>query len=140
MRRIVLTFLGWMLCAALAQAADLGAADAKRVRGVIESQLAAFEADDAARAFSFATPQLREFFGSADNFLRLVRSSYPVVYRHASVAFLRPTLDDGVVTQGVHFTDGNGALWLALYRLERQPDRSWRISACQAVPAEGRAA
>ena len=120
--------------------AELSAADAKRVRAVIQSQLAAFAADDAPRAFAFATPQLREMFGSAENFLRMVRSSYPVVYRHATVAFLKPVLLDGAVTQAVHFTDGNGVLWLALYRLERQRDRSWRISACQAVETEGRAA
>lgn len=140
MQRFVMAIVSLMLCAALAQAADLGAADTKRVRAVIEAQLAAFEADDAARAFAFATPQLREAFGSAANFMRMVRSSYPVVYRHASAAFLKPVLEDGVVTQGVHLTDGRGQLWLALYRLERQRDRSWRIAACQAVPAEGRAA
>ena len=143
MRRLISVL--WVISAALcctapARAADLGAADTKRVRAVITSQLAAFAADDAPRAFSFATPQLREMFGSADTFMRMVRSSYPVVYRHATVAFLKPELQDGAVTQAVHFTDGNGVLWLALYRLERQRDRSWRISACHAVEAEGRAA
>ena len=66
--------------AAHARADDLNAADADNVRGVIAAQLAAFEADDASRAFSFATPQLQKVFGSADNFLLMVRSSYPVVY------------------------------------------------------------
>jgi Domain of unknown function (DUF4864) len=122
------------------QAGDVSAADAKSVRAVIEAQLAAFTADDAPRAFSYAAPQLREAFGSADNFMTMVRNSYPVVYRHATVAFLKPEQADGVVTQGVHFTDGNGVLWLALYKLERQRDRSWRISGCQTTEAEGRAA
>jgi Domain of unknown function (DUF4864) len=139
------SFLCWMAASLLAialpaGAADLSATDAKSVRAVIQSQLAAFAADDAPRAFSFATPQLRRMFGDADNFMRMVRTSYPVVYRPATVAFLKPRLEQGVVTQAVHFTDGNGALWLALYRLERQPERNWRISACQVVQAEGRAA
>ena len=143
MRRFISTLcvmasLLWL--AAPARAADLSVADAKSVRAVIQAQLAAFEVDDAARAFSFATPQLREVFGNPDNFMRMVRTSFPVVYRHATVAFLKPEQEDGTVTQAVHLTDGNGVLWLALYRLERQRDRSWRISGCQAVEAAGRAA
>jgi Domain of unknown function (DUF4864) len=122
------------------RAADLGASEAKSVRAVIQSQLTAFAADDAARAFLFATPQLRQAFGSADNFMRMVRSSYPVVYRPATVAFLKPQIEQGTVVQAVHFTDGSGVLWLALYSLERQRDKRWRISGCQIVPAEGRAA
>ena len=123
-----------------ARAADLSAAEAKSVRAVIEAQLAAFSANDAARAFSYASPGLREAFGSADKFMNMVRTSYPVVYRHATVAFLKPQRTDGVVVQGVHFTDGDGVLWLAVYKLERQRDRVWRISGCQLIEAEGRAA
>ena len=140
MRRLIFSILLFASLAFTVRAADLGAAEAKSVRAVIQSQLTAFAADDAARAFSFATPQLREAFGSADNFMRMVRSSYPVVYRPATVAFLKPQLDQGTVAQAVHFTDGSGVLWLALYTLERQPDKSWRISGCQIVQAEGRAA
>ena len=139
------SFLCWMAASVLAvavpaAATELSAADAKSVRAVIQSQLAAFAADDAPRAFSFATPQLREMFGNAEHFMQMVRASYPVVYRPATVAFLKPEADDGAVTQAVHFTDRDGVLWLALYRLEKQADRSWRISACQMGPAQGRAA
>jgi hypothetical protein len=140
MRRLILSVLLFAGLSLTARAADLGAGDAKSVRAVIQSQLTAFAADDAARAFSFATPQLREAFGSADNFIRMVRSSYPVVYRPATVAFLKPQIDQGTVVQAVHFTDGGGVLWLALYTLERQRDKRWRISGCQVVQAEGRAA
>jgi Domain of unknown function (DUF4864) len=140
MRRLIFSILLFAGLWVTARAADLGAGDAKSVRTVIQSQLTAFAADDAARAFSFATPQLREAFGSADNFMRMVRSSYPVVYRPATVAFLKPQIDQGTVVQAVHFTDGDGVLWLALYTLERQRDKRWRISGCQVVQAEGRVA
>ena len=125
---------------AASTAADVPAADVKSVRAVIQGQLAALATDDAKRAFSFATPELRIVFGSADNFMAMVRTSYPVVYRPASVAFLKPELDGNDVIQAVHMTDADGALWLALYRLERQRDKSWRISACQIVEASGRVA
>jgi Domain of unknown function (DUF4864) len=140
MRRLIFSILLFVGLAVTARAADLGVGDAKSVRAAIQSQLAAFAADDAARAFSFATPQLREAFGTADNFMQMVRSSYPVVYRPATVAFLKPQIDQGTVVQAVHFTDGSGVLWLALYTLERQRDKRWRISGCQVVQAEGRAA
>ena len=120
-----------------AHAAEVPDADAKGTRAVIQAQLKAFAADDAKSAFSFATPQLREVFGSPENFIAMVRRSYPVVYRPASVAFLKPELDGDAVTQAVHLTDADGRLWLALYRLERQPDLRWRISACQVVEARG---
>ena len=118
-------------------AAEVTAADARNVRAVIQAQLAAFAADDAQRAFSYAAPKLRDMFGNADNFVAMVRAGYPVVYRPASVAFLKPEHVEGGLAQGVHMTDANGVLWLALYRLERQPDKSWRISACQIVEAAG---
>jgi len=120
------------------QAAEVSAADAKAVRAVIEGQLAALAADDAKRAFGYAAPALREHFGTAENFIEMVRTSYPVVYRPASVAFLKPQWLAGELVQGVHMSDDQGVLWLALYRLQRQKDKSWRISACQLVQAEGR--
>lgn len=130
--------LAALLCGAPAFATDVRAADAKEARAVIEAQLAALAADDAKRAFSYAAPALRKHFGSAENFIEMVRTSYPVVYRPASVAFLKPQWIDGELVQGVHLSDENGVLWLALYRLERQKDKHWRISACQLVQAEGR--
>jgi hypothetical protein len=134
---------GWAVLLALwlagaAQAADVSAVDAKAVRAVIEGQLAALAADDAKRAFGYATPALREQFGSPENFIEMVRTSYPVVYRPASVSFLKPQWLAGELVQGVHMSDDHGVLWLALYRLQRQKNKGWRISACQLVQAEGR--
>ena len=134
---------GWLVLLALwfaptVQAAEVAAADAKAVRAVIEGQLAALAADDAKRAFEYAAPALRQYFGTPENFIEMVRTSYPVVYRPASVAFLKPQWLAGELVQGVHMSDEHGVLWLALYRLQRQKNRSWRISACQIVQAEGR--
>ncbi|HEX2542329.1 MAG TPA: DUF4864 domain-containing protein [Caldimonas sp.] len=121
---------------AAAQAAP--AEQTKAMRAVIESQLAAFAADDAARAFSYAAPAIRHMFGTPDRFMAMVRTGYPVVYRPATVTFLAPQLLDGQWIQGVHMTDASGVLWLAVYRLERQADQSWRISGCEVRPASGK--
>jgi hypothetical protein len=138
------SFWAWALVLAAlfsslhAQAAEVTQADAKAARGVIQAQLAALAADDAKLAFSYASPALRRYFGTPEHFIEMVRTSYPVVYRPASVAFLKPQWVDGELLQGVHLSDENGVLWLALYRLQRQKDKHWRISSCQLVQAEGR--
>lgn len=105
--------------------------DARAVREVIEAQIDAFRKDDAARAFSLATPGIREKFGSPENFMDMVRSSYAVVYRPASVAFEAPVAIDGQIVQPVRMTDAEGRAWLAVYPMQRQPDGSWRTNGCQ---------
>jgi hypothetical protein len=121
-----------------AAAEPVSASDTKAVRGVVEAQLAAFAADDAKRAFSYAAPAIREMFGTPERFVAMVRAGYPVVYRPATINFLHPAWVDRQLVQGVHLTDSDGTLWLAIYRLERQPDRSWRISGCDVQPASGK--
>jgi len=136
---LALTFaLALVSAIAPAAAEPVSAADTKAVRAVVEAQLAAFAADDAKRAFSYAAPSIREMFGTPERFVAMVRAGYPVVYRPSNVNFLLPVWVDGQLVQGVHLTDGDGALWLALYRLERQADKSWRISGCEVQPASGK--
>ena len=125
------------LASTTVRAAPVSAADTRSARAVVEGQLAAFAADDAQRAFSFAAPSIREMFGTPDRFMAMVRSGYPVVYRPATVSFLHPEWNDRELVQGVHLTDSKGSLWLAVYRLERQADASWRITGCDVQPAAG---
>lgn len=132
--------LGLGLCVVLgtARAEDVPAAVAIKARAVVQAQLDAFAADDARRAFLLASPGARKHLGSPDNFINLVRKRYAVVYRPASVAFLKPQLIDGVVVLGVQMTDAQGAAWLATYTLERQPDGVLLIEGCELVENEGR--
>ena len=123
-----------------AVAADVSAADAKSVRAVIQAQFDALAVDDAKAAFALAAPNLREMFGTPDDFIDMVRTSYPVVYRPVSVAFLKPERIDDALFQGVHLTDADGNLWLAMFRMVRQRDKSWRIAGCQVVHASGQIA
>jgi len=120
-----------------AAAAAVPEDDTRALQEVVRAQLAAFAADDAERAFSFASQSIQTLFGTPAQFLRMVRSTYPVVYRPASVMFLHPIPDAAVVVQPVRMTDGNGAAWVAVYRLERQPDKSWRIAGCTLLPQSG---
>ena len=137
-RRRFIASLG-LACAGVVAAEPAGPADAASSRAVVQAQLDAFAVDDALAAFALAAPELREMFGNADRFIAMVRAAYPVVYRPASTTFLAPVWVSGVLLQGVQLTDAAGALWLAVYRLQRQPDSSWRISGCDLAPARGRA-
>ena len=109
----------------------LSGPEAAAVREVIEAQLDAFRRDDAQRAFSFAAPGIRQMFGTAENFMQMVRTSYPVVYRPQSVRFEKFEVVDDEVFQPVRMTDAQGRSWIALYAMERQPDGTWRINGCQ---------
>ena len=113
-----------------ASATALAPTDADAVRQVVMAQLNAFADDDADSAFATATPTVREAIGNPLRFLAMVRGAYPMVYRPASVAFLKPEEDDGTVLQMVQITDDGGKSWIALFAVERQPDASWRISGC----------
>ena len=132
--------LALLMAAAPAQAAPFTAADEKSVRGVVENQLAAFAKDDAAKAFSFAAPNVREAVGNAAGFMAMVRKDYPVVYRPGSVAFLKAEGKDDRAIQRVQMTDAGGASWLAVYSLERQRNKAWRITGCAVVENKGRMA
>jgi hypothetical protein len=118
--------------------APVNASLARRARTVVQAQLDAFAADDASRAFSFASPGIRKTFDGPDHFMAMVKTHYPVVHRPASVTFLKAIWIEGTLTQGVQLTDASGAVWIAVYQLEQQRDRSWRIAGCEVFPSQGR--
>jgi hypothetical protein len=134
-------FLAALLAAALpalAQAPAVSPDDARAVRAVIEAQLDAFRRDDSVRAFSYAAPAIRDTFGSAENFMEMVRAQYAVVYRPSGVAFEEPGIFEGNVVQPVRFTDAEGRVWVALYPMLRDADGAWRINGCYLVRAPGK--
>jgi hypothetical protein len=109
---------------------SVSAADARAVRTVIEAQLEAFRRDDARRAFSYATPGIRDSFGTPEKFMAMVREQYAVVYRPRSVSFEEPLMAGEDLVQPVRITDGDGRTWMAIYPMAKQPDGSWRINGC----------
>ena len=135
----------WLAAAAAAlmlsaPAMALSDADEKGVRAVVQAQLAALARDDAVAAYAFAAPNVREQVKSPAQFMAMVRSSYPAIYRPASTAFLKAEDHHGQAIQRVQLTDEGGSAWLALYSLQRQKDKSWRITGCQVIPNKGRMA
>lgn len=112
-------------------------AEAASIKSIIETQLAAFTADDAEAAYAVASDAIREKFGDARTFLNMVKGAYPVVYRPLSVTFLAPERMGDGFGQRVQFADHDNQLWLALYAVIRLPDGSWRINGCVMQKLEG---
>ncbi|MEQ8710422.1 MAG: DUF4864 domain-containing protein [Rhodospirillales bacterium] len=100
------------------------------IKSVIERQLAAFQNDDAALAYSFATPKIQQTFGSPEQFISMVRSGYPPVYRPQSVTFLDIIMLRGQLTQRVLLTGPDGVPTTAHYFMEQQEDGRWLIDGC----------
>lgn len=110
--------------------------DPGAIRSVIEQQLKAFQVDDGAQAFGFASPDIQRMFQTPDRFMAMVRQGYQPVYRPREIRFLDVVDLDGVLTQRVLLVGPDGAVVTAYYAMERQPDGSWRIAGCvlQASP------
>ena len=126
-----------VLFAAPAQAqSSVADADQARIIGVIQGQMAAFQADAAGEAFSYATPGIQRMFGTPERFMAMVRSGYQPVYRPQEVEFreLRDTAEGPV--QSVLVVGPDGVAVMALYIMQQQADGTWRIAGCVLAPVD----
>lgn len=123
MRRFL---IGGALAVMLAGQAVAQGADAA-IRGVIRQQLDAFAADDFATAFGFASPMIRQMFGTPENFGRMVMSGYPMVWHNSAARFTALESRDGRMYQNVLITDREGALHYLEYEMIQTGD-GWEIN------------
>ncbi len=114
----------------------LGTSERGAIREVIESQLAAFQRDDAAGAFAFASPKIQEMFGDPATFMQMVRAGYQPVYRPRSFEFQDVIDVRGQPAQEVFFVGPDGGEVLGIYIMDQQPDGRWRIDGVYLVKPE----
>ncbi|MEG4580107.1 DUF4864 domain-containing protein [Microcoleus sp. MON1_C5] len=107
--------------------------DRATIRSVVEQQLQAFQKDDAALAFSFASPGIQQQFRTAENFMHMVKIAYEAVYRPRSVLFENLGTVEGIPAQPVLLLDSEDIPLRAIYLMEKQLDKSWRINGCYLV-------
>lgn len=136
--RVLLVF--FVLLGLSGPAAAQSGTDRAAVQSVIEQQIQAFLRDDAATAYSFASPGIRAAFPTEDIFMQMVQQGYPQVYRPRSYEFGELIAKDGRLEQTVDLVDADGVFWTALYTLERQPDGSWKITSCSILKKTGEVA
>jgi hypothetical protein len=121
----VLTGSGAVVGAQDAVQRDAGDA-AAAIREVISDQIEAFQADDFETAFTFASPDIREMFGTSGRFGEMVREGYPMVWHPGEVRFSDLAVRDGRTVQRVLVTDQAGAFHVLEYEMVKG-DQGWRI-------------
>ncbi|HEX7923232.1 MAG TPA: DUF4864 domain-containing protein [Bradyrhizobium sp.] len=129
--RIILLLVAILLGSLAPAAAD----DVATAQDVIRAQEQAFGRDDAAAAYSYAAPAIRQIFPQADIFMSMVQNQYAPVYRHRSFEFGAAQTAGDRIAQRVEIIDANGEAWEALYTLERQADGSLKITGCSLLKA-----
>ena len=120
---LIITMVGF----AVAHAAE----PVDTAQSIIEQQIQAFLSDDAATAYSFASPQIKGKFTNQTVFFDMVKRGYTPVYRPGNFAFGRSKIEGDTVVQEVLITAPDGKDWTALYFLVKQPDGSYKINGVQ---------
>lgn len=112
----------------------------RSVINVIKGQIEAFQRDDGDKAFSYASPDVQDQFGTADAYLLKFASAYKAVYRPKSVTFLNLAASRGRLVQRVLLLGPDGNAVVALFPMVQMDDGSWRVDGCVLVPATGKQA
>ena len=134
----ILTVLVFFHLAGMAAAEEPAAGGGVQFQSIIAQQLEAFRADDGARAYSYAAPNIRRMFPTPEMFMSMVKQSYMPVYRARSYRFGETVTDPlGQPAQRVTITGPDGKTYEALYSMERQADGTWRINGCTLLQAPG---
>ena len=116
--------------AVASRAQDVSPADRAAIRSVIQSQVEAFRRDDGDAAFGYASPAIRQLFGTSEVFMDMVRQGYQSVHRPRMFDFGEIVTLHGQVTQKVHIVGPDGRPVTAYYPMTQLPDGSWRIDGC----------
>jgi Domain of unknown function (DUF4864) len=104
----------------------------------IQNQIQAFRAGDDARAYSYAAPNISQFFPTVDSFMAMVKNGYAPVWNPQNFEFGKSKeIGTDQVLQEVEVIAKDGSFWKALYTLNRQPDGSWKINGVQLLKADG---
>ena len=140
-RLFTIVLMGLLILSAPPALADTNATlteDRAAVQTVIQAQIDAFRAGDGGKAFSFASPQIRKQFQTAETFMHIVKHGYGPVYRPAHVTFEmfhRNGADTAI--QKVLIQAQDGTLHMAVYAMVRQGDGTWRINGCSLTALKG---
>lgn len=104
------------------------------IRQAIEQQIVAFREDNAVAAFSQAAPGIQVQFGTAENFVSMVKAAYPPVLSPRSVVFENLEEVEGLPAQQVMLMGADGELVRATYLMQQQVMGDWKIAGCYLVP------
>jgi Domain of unknown function (DUF4864) len=110
------------------------------IRQLIQTQLDAFARDDGEASYALAAPSVKERFPTAEAFNKMVRDNYRPIYNPREIKFLTPSIIQGRIMQGIQFLSDENQMLLAVFTVERQEDKTWKIKACSLMPIESKIA
>ena len=126
MRAVIVFILSlWLAPPVLAQEGP-GAAIAEQFR--------AFRDNDLPRAFSYASPMIRGYFGTPETFGEMVARGYPAIRDPGEIRLLDLRDIGGRLVQRVQVLDGNGLPHLFDYEVIETQD-GWKINGVRYVGA-----
>jgi hypothetical protein len=131
-----LKLCGLILAGVMALPALADEARNPAIEATIQNQISAFLAEDVVTAFGFAAPNIKLFFGTAENFGAMVRQGYPMVWHPSSVRMLELRNVAGNLWQRVMVTDDAGRTHLLDYQMLETPE-GWQINGVQLLPEAG---
>jgi hypothetical protein len=104
-------------------------------QAVISSQIDALIADDAAKAYSYASPDIRSLYPDKDTFITMVQKNYEPVYHAGNYAFGRSKLIGGgeLVFQEVMISAKEGRDWTAIYEMRLMDDGSYKVNGVRII-------
>jgi hypothetical protein len=118
---------------------NLPPAEWSSIQRVIGDQLQALKAGDGTKAMTYSVPGIRQQFRTPERFLRMVREGYGALLEARYSAFLKGAVVDGITIQPLQLVLPDSSVVVALYRMEKQKDGSWRIAGCVLAPSTAQA-
>lgn len=134
MKAVVVLVVLFLLGGQAQRLQDVPPQDRAAIQAIILAQIEAYKKDDAVRAFSFASPGIRQVFQTPERFIEMVRSGYAQIYRPLKVEFGPASRSLGTlqqIRQVVNLVGLDGKKAVAYYLMERQADGSWKIGGVQ---------
>jgi uncharacterized UPF0160 family protein len=104
--------------------ADLS--DKGKIQETISQQIGSFQTDDFEKAFTYASPSIKNMFGNYQNFGMMVRRGFPMVWRTKSVLFLDLLTVNDILVQRVMVTDLNDEIHTLNYMM-LETSNGWKI-------------
>jgi hypothetical protein len=108
----------------------LSDADVLSIKTVVSKQLQAFSNDNALEAFSYASPKIKSIFENPNNFIAMVKESYPSVYRPKNINIGTVKILQGIPILPVYLVGPDGNFVTANYSMQKQPNKQWKIDGC----------
>jgi hypothetical protein len=136
MKRIAGVLVAMLLVAtafAAARADDISAADRSTIQSLITGQITAFQHDDGQTAWGYASPTIKSYYPTADQFMAMVKNGYMPVYRPHSVTFGELVETELGPVQKVYITGPDGKAYIAAYGMQKQSGGTWKINGCSLI-------